>query len=336
MESVYKLSKYSQKIDEACRTNQLNKVMEYNKHELAYINKLSKYFGNQKGGATVEQVFAAIREAINKQTAELQSEIVRLTAELQSAQQREGLVTRLEAELQKHKERIKQQNTELDTTIKESNETKQALLVQQSETRVINEKFENLQKEVQLIKSESTNVKVENTQTKELLKAKGTELESAQQQLQAKEAELASVRQQLSELQSKQEQGQGQETAHAQLAQELATTKKQLIIAGKRYLETEKINKEELVKVQQQHNDLQSTQNQLQRDLEKVTQEHNEEKTEFVKVQNSLQESNQQLQQELDTTKQELQELLQKLNQQVGSLPPAQATGSKGGSKRKK
>jgi chromosome segregation ATPase len=64
MESVYKLSKYSQKIDEACRTNQLNKVMEYNKHELAYINKLSKYFGNQKGGATVELVVAAVQDLV--------------------------------------------------------------------------------------------------------------------------------------------------------------------------------------------------------------------------------------------------------------------------------
>jgi hypothetical protein len=64
MESVYKLSKYSQKIDEACRTNQLNKVMEYNKHELAYINKLSKYFGNQKGGATAELVVEAVKELV--------------------------------------------------------------------------------------------------------------------------------------------------------------------------------------------------------------------------------------------------------------------------------
>ena len=61
MESVYKLSKYSQKISEACRAKQLNKVMEYNQHELAHINKLSKYFGNQKGGdATVEQVVRAV------------------------------------------------------------------------------------------------------------------------------------------------------------------------------------------------------------------------------------------------------------------------------------
>jgi chromosome segregation ATPase len=66
MESVYKLSKYSQKIDEACRTNQLNKVMEYNKHELAYINKLSKYFGNQKGGAEVEDVVDAVTKLVQK------------------------------------------------------------------------------------------------------------------------------------------------------------------------------------------------------------------------------------------------------------------------------
>jgi chromosome segregation ATPase len=64
MESVYKLSKYSQKISEACRAKQLNKVMEYNQHELAHINKLSKYFGNQKGGATVEKVVDAVGELV--------------------------------------------------------------------------------------------------------------------------------------------------------------------------------------------------------------------------------------------------------------------------------
>ena len=64
MESVYKLSKYSQKISEACRAKQLNKVMEYNQHELAHINKLSKYFGNQKGGADVQAVVKAVSELV--------------------------------------------------------------------------------------------------------------------------------------------------------------------------------------------------------------------------------------------------------------------------------
>ena len=67
MDSVYKLSKYSQKIDEACRAKQLNKVMEYNKHELTYINKLSKYFGNQKGGATtVKEVVDAVEVVLGE------------------------------------------------------------------------------------------------------------------------------------------------------------------------------------------------------------------------------------------------------------------------------
>jgi hypothetical protein len=66
MESVYKLSKYSQKIDEACRAKQLDKVMEYNQHELAHINKLSKYFGNQKGGATVEKVVEAVSRLVQE------------------------------------------------------------------------------------------------------------------------------------------------------------------------------------------------------------------------------------------------------------------------------
>jgi chromosome segregation ATPase len=66
MDSVYKLTKYSQKIDEACRSKQLDKVIEYNKHELTYINKLSKYFGNQKGGATVDDVIAEIDKVLEK------------------------------------------------------------------------------------------------------------------------------------------------------------------------------------------------------------------------------------------------------------------------------
>lgn len=75
MESVYKLSKYSQKISEACRSKQLDKVMEYNKHELAHINKLSKYFGNQKGGATVDQVVGAIGELVRDVVADRDASI---------------------------------------------------------------------------------------------------------------------------------------------------------------------------------------------------------------------------------------------------------------------
>jgi DNA repair exonuclease SbcCD ATPase subunit len=78
MESVYKLSKYSQKISEACRTNQLNKVMEYNQHELAHINKLSKYFGNQKGGAEVGDVVGAVGELVQDVVADRNRVIDRL------------------------------------------------------------------------------------------------------------------------------------------------------------------------------------------------------------------------------------------------------------------
>lgn len=76
MESVYKLSKYSQKISEACRAKQLDKVMEYNQHELAHINKLSKYFGNQKGGATVDQVVGAVGDLVKDVVAD-RNEVIR-------------------------------------------------------------------------------------------------------------------------------------------------------------------------------------------------------------------------------------------------------------------
>jgi chromosome segregation ATPase len=58
MDSVYKLTKYSQKITDACQKKQYEKVGLYNKHENLYIKKLNEYFCNQKGGANMAAVKA--------------------------------------------------------------------------------------------------------------------------------------------------------------------------------------------------------------------------------------------------------------------------------------
>ncbi len=93
MESVYKLSKYSQKISEACRSKQLDKVMEYNKHELAHINKLSKYFGNQKGGANVQEVVDAVGDLVRDVVADRNRLIDKLQ---QSVQKKDSVIAQID------------------------------------------------------------------------------------------------------------------------------------------------------------------------------------------------------------------------------------------------
>jgi hypothetical protein len=90
MESVYKLSKYSQKINEACRAKQFDRVIEYNKHELAYINKLSKYFGNQKGGATFQEVMDVFVRVIKQAVQLNQVKLDNVTRELEAAKAAEA------------------------------------------------------------------------------------------------------------------------------------------------------------------------------------------------------------------------------------------------------
>lgn len=68
MDSVYKLTKYSQKITDACQKKQYEKIGLYNKHENLYIKKLNEYFCNQKGGATADDLrdfFGKITDSIS-------------------------------------------------------------------------------------------------------------------------------------------------------------------------------------------------------------------------------------------------------------------------------
>lgn len=125
MDSVYKLTKYSQKIDEACRSKQLDKVIEYNKHELTYINKLSKYFGNQKGGATVDDVIAVIdtvlREAQDKVNGLTESNKLAIVTIKERDEQIKTITKQLENKIEVNKEDV-ERITELETENKSLNE----------------------------------------------------------------------------------------------------------------------------------------------------------------------------------------------------------------------
>ena len=324
MDSVYKLSKYSQKIGEACRAKQLDKVIEYNKHELAYINKLSKYFNNQKGGATVEQIFAAIQEAIYRQTAKLEKQVENL----------DRLLVKAVKEATDAKQILQTTITEL-VQVKQNNETLSGQI--KNATQTLHAKEE----ELTTVKARNLRLQTELNEFTREKESLITQQTADKNELKAKEEELATTKQQLQALQSAQEQGQGQELAQLQLQEELATANKkneeavQIIEKLKQTIEE---NMSDIKKIKSQ---AQEEHARVQTELAQAHKECDEAKQELTEVHNQAEQDQLQLgelKQELDTTKQELQELLQKLNQQVGSLPPAsaQATGSKGGSKRKK
>ena len=354
MDSVYKLSKYSQKIGEACRAKQLDKVIEYNKHELAYINKLSKYFNNQKGGAKVEQIFAAIQEAIYRQTAKLEKQVENLDRLLDKAVKEASYANQTLQTTTTELVQVKQDNETLSGQIKNATQT---LHAKEEELTTVKTRNLRLQSELNEFTREKESLITQQTADKNELKAK--------------EEELATTKQQLQALQSAQEQGQGQELAQLQLQEELATANKkneetvQIIeilkqtieenmsdikkIKSQTQLEIEGINARLITALQKNTQvkeiaqQAQEEHARVQTELAQAHKECDEAKQELTEVHNQAEQDQLQLgelKQELDTTKQKLQELLQKLNQQVGSLPPAQAsaqaTGSKGGSKRKK
>jgi chromosome segregation ATPase len=109
MDSVYKLTKYSQKITDACQKKQYEKIGLYNKHENLYIKKLNEYFCNQKGGAAVDELrtfFSTITDKI--------SDIIRVNKELTEKVDTDK--ARFESdklELQKEIDRVKSLNEDL-------------------------------------------------------------------------------------------------------------------------------------------------------------------------------------------------------------------------------
>jgi len=178
MESVYKLSKYSQKISEACRAKQLDKVMEYNNHELAYINKLSKYFNNQKGGATADDIIAVIVRIIEKRTNELQEDIRNLTAELSNKNED---ITQLSKLIENRDKLLKKQAETYQLQLKQLN---QQLEVLQKELAQANQEHNDATGELAKVTQELEQVKLTNQQKDAESQATITRLNELVRQLQ--------------------------------------------------------------------------------------------------------------------------------------------------------
>jgi chromosome segregation ATPase len=304
MESVYKLSKYSQKISEACRAKQLDKVMEYNNHELAYINKLSKYFNNQKGGAGVDEVFAAIREAINKQTAKLEEQVLELRRALEKAvkeadQERQGHVDAMQ-KTQQTKEakeaelaRVTQQLQVLRTTHAQEQGQQVAQLQLQEDLVKTKQELATVtgknQEAVKTIEQLQRNIK-ENMTTIQQLQTQSLEMEILNEKLTRTQEEVQKT------LKKLQEEKQQQEATTATTAQQAQQDQLQLARV-KAELDT---TKQELAQAQQERTDA---------------------KQELAKVQQALEESSLKLQAQ---------------TQLLPLQPQSQSQGSNGGSKRKK
>jgi chromosome segregation ATPase len=112
MDSVYKLTKYSQKITDACQKKQYEKIGLYNKHENLYIKKLNEYFGNQKGGATLDDLLAFFNEIGQRIRIIIQS-----NKELKEKEGTDRMVFDSEKlELQREINRLGEQNEELRDT----------------------------------------------------------------------------------------------------------------------------------------------------------------------------------------------------------------------------
>jgi chromosome segregation ATPase len=214
MDSVYKLSKYSQKISEACRAKQLDKVMEYNNHELAYINKLSKYFNNQKGGASAEQIIAVIERIIEKRTNELEEEIRNLKAELtnkiEEIKQLSNLFEIRDKLLGRQQRKNEELSEKLGNEVEEHQKAKKTIEEQSSELDVCRDqmnkeliKNNELQRTIEEVREALTILQQEQEQQqlRALQTAQGQEI--AQTQLQQATGELAEVKKKLDESKSK-------------------------------------------------------------------------------------------------------------------------------------
>ena len=134
MDSVYKLTKYSQKITDACKNKQYEKIGLYNKHENLYIKKLNEYFCNQKGGADMTDVttlFERMAHAVNAMREGLDhnaGEVLQLRQQLQGMdelrQQLQGMEQELEGmgQLRQH---LRSTEEQLGTAVQEKNDTEQ-------------------------------------------------------------------------------------------------------------------------------------------------------------------------------------------------------------------
>jgi chromosome segregation ATPase len=306
MDSVYKLSKYSQKIDEACRAKQLDKVMEYNKHEIAYINKLSKYFGNQKGGATtVEQVVEAVKQVLNEAVANKDEEIKRINRIY-------------DIELEKLKNELGTKNNTIQEISKE-------MFDNQEEFTAVNAQLAEVKAERDTVQTDREELQRELTELIKTLKSKDAEYNK----LELKEKErVAQLQIQTSEKESVEKQLTTAQQAQGQLQERIRDLEKKIGEADQKYQILESEIKETLQKkndrIQETERILSELENNIISDRKR---NYNEKK--------ALQAEINRITQEFETTQQALQETVRVLTAKVQEQQ-RQAPGAQGGSKRKK
>jgi chromosome segregation ATPase len=335
MDSVYKLSKYSQKIDEACRAKQLNKVMEYNKHELTYINKLSKYFGNQKGGATVEEVVGEV-EAVLREVAEVvrgKDNEIKQVRNLFDEIKIELVQTQKKAEkhlksLEKAQEEAQKEKNDIQTRAKillgdfETQKTvlKGKVYEKEDELKKLQAEFAELQQLYNANNDEIEGLKSINS-------ARNTEIAQLTERNKAIQTELAQVKQNYDNV-----------TVELNRYKKLPTTETQSLIniQGEldRALAERDTARQELTQAQATHSntrrEFEQFQEQAQADIATTRTERDQARSELDQAQAQLTKT----QAELDKVKQSLEASRKQLEEQVQrAQEQAQAQG---GSKRKK
>jgi chromosome segregation ATPase len=305
MDSVYKLSKYSQKIDEACRAKQLDKVMEYNKHELAYINKLSKYFGNQKGGATVDEVVKAVEQVLGEVAVVV--EIKNNTIEDLKSQ-----VSTLNEKNKKENDIHKQQLQKLD---EERIRADEAMIRLSSECETTKEQLEAFNKANQAVKGKIEQFKAENQRLQDELLNQTSAKKLAEDTLTATKEEVEKLKEKLASAQQAQGQDQGQ-------LQKLESEFKEIL--------QEKDKK--IQKAEKTNSDLQQviTDDRDRHAIEKEALQ--------AEINRTIQElaTAQQAQEDAKQIQQALQETVRELTAKVEEQQRQGAPGAQGGSRRKK
>jgi chromosome segregation ATPase len=333
MDSVYKLSKYSQKIDEACRAKQLNKVMEYNKHELTYINKLSKYFGNQKGGSTVQDVVGAVEEVLGDVARVVEGKEAYISRlKLQEEQYKKALgekiisISNLEEELKHFKEQLKNADENRAESLKATQKVQDEL----------NKSRESHQETI-----------IQNNNLKEKLKSRG----ETQGKLEKIERELVTTQQARETIQQEKQQ---LEFELQTLRGQFTTTQEELTKAQREIKQAQ----EETQQVQEKHNrleiitgELESTKDRLiaahendlrlrEGELQTLSEDRDAVRKELAKAQEKVSKLSEELakarqaQTEAQKIKEALEEIVKELQTQAQNAQRAQ--GAQGGSKRKK
>ena len=186
MDSVYKLTKYSQKITDACQKKQYEKVGLYNKHENLYIKKLNEYFCNQKGGANMDDVtalFEAMARAVDgmnadketqaQEIAHLKSKALQLESNLEAKDvDIRDLTTKKLMSEQTNREEIERLNTTHARVLSEigsKDQTGQAVTALQLQLETSNAKIAELKENLTASIAEAGKLQIENNGQRDLL-----------------------------------------------------------------------------------------------------------------------------------------------------------------------